>query len=252
MYTRGKDLHPLDRKNLHPLLNLQPSCTSTRLGVEYSPSMLEPVRPGAASPDRALCLPTFSDFVIVNKTSLSLSLSLLLEHSKVSEVQLCTDQCGSSLPAALSDLRLLGKSPLAAPFAPCLGRAAGTQREGLNAGIMLAHPSPIRWLDARARARFPRWSADPARPCARDGPGASVRSGCRPEPVPFVRKNYISSSSSSSANSWSPPKRSAFRSLFTCMSGGKRGRQALAGPAAASRGGARHMHGGRSAHATYG
>jgi hypothetical protein len=31
-----------------------------RVGVEYSPSMLEPVRPGAVSPDRALCLPTFS------------------------------------------------------------------------------------------------------------------------------------------------------------------------------------------------
>jgi hypothetical protein len=44
-----------------------------RVGVEYSPSMLEPVRPGAVSPDRALCLPTFSHFVIVNKTSLSLS-----------------------------------------------------------------------------------------------------------------------------------------------------------------------------------
>jgi hypothetical protein len=44
-----------------------------RVGVEYSPSILEPVRPGAASPDRALCLPTRSHFVIVNKTSLSLS-----------------------------------------------------------------------------------------------------------------------------------------------------------------------------------
>ena len=44
-----------------------------RVGVEYSPSMLEPVRPGAVSPDRALYLPTFSHFVIVNKTSLSLS-----------------------------------------------------------------------------------------------------------------------------------------------------------------------------------
>ena len=30
----------------------------------------------AVSPDRALCLPTFSHFVIVNKTPLSLSLSL--------------------------------------------------------------------------------------------------------------------------------------------------------------------------------
>jgi hypothetical protein len=45
-----------------------------RVGVEYSPSMLEPVRPGAVSPDRALCSPTFSHFVIVNKTSLFLSL----------------------------------------------------------------------------------------------------------------------------------------------------------------------------------
>jgi hypothetical protein len=40
-----------------------------RVGVEYSPSMLEPVRPGAVSPDRVLCLPTFSHFVIVDKTS---------------------------------------------------------------------------------------------------------------------------------------------------------------------------------------
>jgi hypothetical protein len=31
-----------------------------RVGVEYSPSMLEPVRPGAVSPDRALCLSTFT------------------------------------------------------------------------------------------------------------------------------------------------------------------------------------------------
>jgi hypothetical protein len=46
-----------------------------RVGVEQSPSMLEPVRPGAVSPDRELCLPTLSHFVIVNKTSLSLSLS---------------------------------------------------------------------------------------------------------------------------------------------------------------------------------
>jgi hypothetical protein len=33
--------------------------------------MLEPVRPEAVLPDRALCLPTFSHFLIVNKTSLS-------------------------------------------------------------------------------------------------------------------------------------------------------------------------------------
>jgi hypothetical protein len=43
-----------------------------RVGLEFSPSMLEPVRLGALSSDRALCLPTFSHFVIVNKL-LSLS-----------------------------------------------------------------------------------------------------------------------------------------------------------------------------------
>ena len=48
-----------------------------RVGVEYSPSMLVPVRLGAVSPDRALCLPTFIHFLIVSKTSLFfLSLSL--------------------------------------------------------------------------------------------------------------------------------------------------------------------------------
>jgi hypothetical protein len=53
-----------------------------RVGVEHSPSMVEPVRPGAVSPDRALCLPTFSHFLIVNKTPLSFSLSpLSLSHS---------------------------------------------------------------------------------------------------------------------------------------------------------------------------
>ena len=35
-------------------------------------NMLEPVRLEAVLPDRALCLPTFSHFFIVNKTSLSL------------------------------------------------------------------------------------------------------------------------------------------------------------------------------------
>jgi hypothetical protein len=55
--------------------------TKRRVGVEYSPSTLEPVRPGAVSPDRALYLPTFSHFMIVNKTSLSLSLSGSLEIS---------------------------------------------------------------------------------------------------------------------------------------------------------------------------
>ena len=45
--------------------------------------MLEPVRPEAVLPDRALCLPNFSHVFIVNKTfnSLSLSLSLSLALS---------------------------------------------------------------------------------------------------------------------------------------------------------------------------
>ena len=43
--------------------------------------MLEPVRPEAMLPDRALCLPTFSHFLIVKKTSLPLPLSLSLSHS---------------------------------------------------------------------------------------------------------------------------------------------------------------------------
>ena len=54
-----------------------------RVGVKYSPSMLEPVRPGAVSPDRALCLPTFSHLLIVNKTSLSLSLDAFIAHTQV-------------------------------------------------------------------------------------------------------------------------------------------------------------------------
>ncbi len=48
-----------------------------RVGIGYSPSMLESVRPGAVSPDRALCLPTSSHFLIVNKTSLTHTLSSL-------------------------------------------------------------------------------------------------------------------------------------------------------------------------------
>ena len=52
------------------------------VSLEYFPSMLEPVRPGAVSPDRALCLPTFRHFLIVNKTSLSL-LSRLVSLSQL-------------------------------------------------------------------------------------------------------------------------------------------------------------------------
>ena len=40
--------------------------------------ILEPERAGAVLPDRALCLPTFNHFLVSNKFSLSLSLSLSL------------------------------------------------------------------------------------------------------------------------------------------------------------------------------
>jgi hypothetical protein len=69
-----------------------------RVGVEYSPSMLKPVRPEAVSPDRALCLPTFSHFVIVNKTSLSLSLSLsIYQHQVLRRHTQCGSGCGSGV-----------------------------------------------------------------------------------------------------------------------------------------------------------
>jgi hypothetical protein len=83
--TMGICLAPPPRPHLHPRLSSTLfSCPyslgglhgQTESGEEYSPSMLEPVRPGAVPPDRAVCLPTLSHFVIVNKTSLSLSLSL--------------------------------------------------------------------------------------------------------------------------------------------------------------------------------
>jgi hypothetical protein len=79
-----------------------------RVGVECSPSILEPVRPGAVSPDRALCLPTFSHFVIVNKTSLSLTLSHTRCHARcLGPQRVCTQPVCS--------FELL---PLACPLAP--------------------------------------------------------------------------------------------------------------------------------------
>ena len=41
-----------------------------RVEVKYSPSYSGPMRPEAVLLDRALCLPTFSHFLIANKTSL--------------------------------------------------------------------------------------------------------------------------------------------------------------------------------------
>jgi hypothetical protein len=61
--------------------------------------MLEPVRPEAVLPDRALCLPTVSHFLIVNKTSLPPSLPPL---------SLCAPRGGVSRQGVvLTDLQLL-------------------------------------------------------------------------------------------------------------------------------------------------
>ena len=89
---------------LSPLVSTHPPggpghMAKRRVGVEYWLSMLEPVRPKAVSPDRALCLPTFSHFVIVNKTSLIHRLSLSLELMKCQIISLFLEL--SSLDAQL-------------------------------------------------------------------------------------------------------------------------------------------------------
>ena len=51
-------------------------------GYSTGRHMLEPVRPEAMLPGRALYLPIFSHFLIINKTSLSVSLALRVEDEK--------------------------------------------------------------------------------------------------------------------------------------------------------------------------
>ena len=51
--------------------------------------MLEPERPEAVSPDRALCLPTFSHLLIVNKTFISLARSLTRSLARARSLSLC-------------------------------------------------------------------------------------------------------------------------------------------------------------------
>ena len=67
--------------------------------------MLEPVRPEAVLPGRALCLPTFSHFLIVNKTSLSRARARAFSLSPLSLYR-----CFLS-PLFLSLARLLARSP---------------------------------------------------------------------------------------------------------------------------------------------
>jgi hypothetical protein len=73
--------------------------------------VLEPVRAEAVLPDRALCLPTFSHFLIVNKTSLSLSLSfslsLSLSLSLCLSFGICLYQLVNGLPRCARLLQLL-------------------------------------------------------------------------------------------------------------------------------------------------
>jgi len=108
-----------------------------RVGVEYSPSMLERVRPGAVLPDRALCLPTFSHFLIVNKTSLSLSLSLSLWSSAPTTILACMNVEIPKTTIATRDARSLVTSrglPLAAPVPRLIPTRLGVRHdEGMSA-----------------------------------------------------------------------------------------------------------------------
>jgi len=68
---------------------------------------LSPFLPLSACPDMALCLPTFSHFLIVNKTSLSLSLFLflsLLERDRI-VMPLCDSHIPINVPFTFRDKR---------------------------------------------------------------------------------------------------------------------------------------------------
>jgi hypothetical protein len=77
--------------------------------------MLEPVRPGPVSSDRALCIPTFSRFLIVNKTFLSISHSLThsLSHSLMHSL---FHTLSRSLSLSLAPSRSLSLSHPPPPF----------------------------------------------------------------------------------------------------------------------------------------
>ncbi len=103
-------------------------------GLKYLPSMLAPVRP-AVSPDRAMCLQTFSHFLIVNKTSLSLSLSL---------------------PLSLS-LTALSLSQPPSPRSWC-GNPSSTPPLSLTLSLARSLPPPSLPANAPSGSRRVRWS----------------------------------------------------------------------------------------------
>ena len=93
--------------------------TETWLGDGQTESVVGAQRPGAVSSDRALCLPTFSFFVIVKKTDLSL-LSLTPLSLSLSSL--------ARAPAHLVRVALALVRALARPPAPCMcsfGAGAG-------------------------------------------------------------------------------------------------------------------------------
>jgi hypothetical protein len=99
-----------------------------RVGVEYSLSTLEPVRPEAVSPERALYLPTFSHLVIINTTPLSLSLSLFLSLSRVPGANL---RLGSAcLPFTLILMLVVRPTP---NLIGCPSQHRGNAGHGLSA-----------------------------------------------------------------------------------------------------------------------
>ncbi len=86
--------------------------------------MLEPVRPGAVLPDRTLCLTTFSNFLIVNKTSLSPLRALSPLWSSLSLPSSLPPSLPISIPISMPiPLPLPLPIPLPLPLPPSLARA---------------------------------------------------------------------------------------------------------------------------------
>jgi hypothetical protein len=99
---------------------------------EYSTCrhMLEPVRPGAVLPDRALCLPTFSHFLIVIKSSFSLPPPPALSF--------CLSVSPSPSPPPSPPPSLLPSLP---PFLPPSLSPSVPPRTGLRLSLSLSRPS---------------------------------------------------------------------------------------------------------------
>ena len=115
---------------------------------------LEPVRPGAVSPDRALCLPTFSHFLIANKTPHTVS-AHWYSGWQPEALEVCVYYCRTYYKAVevLSDIKHLRqedadlalnfeKSKILVPGISAADAHAAAQHM-LNADPSLAHLRPV-------------------------------------------------------------------------------------------------------------